>query len=252
MTEMSKVADSFDDDPELRQRIREAGITRRKLSAFKPPRVNGHAQEPPPNEDGDPGPVAPENYGLSEGEAYEPDVPPADKMCEPGAGTSLAKWQALQWRECNQKGKPCASFHNAKVGLVNMGITVKHDLFHDATIIGHSNSNRTHDVRPLYGELSDPALIGLRSLFSERYGFDVGATNIYDAVKALAFENCFDHVLDLCDAAQALWEADRVPRLDRFAPDYLNTEDTPLNRSVGRKHMVAKCVRRASQAANTN
>ena len=152
--------------------------------------------------------------------------------------------QILPWRECNKQGKPRATFHNAKVGLVNIGITVKHDLFHDLTIIGHSDSNVTHDVRPLYGELSDPTLIRLRTLFSEAYEFDVGANNIFDAVKALAFENCFDPILDLCDEAQALWETGRVPRLDRFAPDYLNTEDTELNRAVSRKHMIAS-VRRA-------
>lgn len=67
MTEMSNVPDSFDDDLELRQRIREAGITRPNLSARKPLQGNGHAIEgPPPDEEGDPGPVALENYGLSE------------------------------------------------------------------------------------------------------------------------------------------------------------------------------------------
>ena len=45
MNEMSGVHDSFDDDPELRQRIRDAGITRPSLSALKPPQVNGHAVE---------------------------------------------------------------------------------------------------------------------------------------------------------------------------------------------------------------
>ena len=149
------------------------------------------------------------------------------------------KW----WREA-KRGKPVASFHNAKAGLVNMGITAKHDLFHDVTIIGHRDSGTQADVRPLHGELSDPTLIRLRTMFSEVYGFDAGANNIYDAVRALAFENCFDPVLDLCDEAQRLWEAEGLKRLDSFAVEYLNAEDTKLNRVIGRKHMIAS-VRRA-------
>ena len=65
MSEMSGVHDSFDDDPELRQRIREAGITRPRLSALKPPQVNGHAAEDLP----------PVDFGVNGG-AYEEDVPP--------------------------------------------------------------------------------------------------------------------------------------------------------------------------------
>ena len=71
MNGMSGLHDSFDDDPELRQRIREAGITRPRLSAFKPPQVNGHAAEDLP----------PVDFGVNGG-AYEPDVPPADWLPE--------------------------------------------------------------------------------------------------------------------------------------------------------------------------
>ena len=71
MNEMSGVPDSFDDDPELRQRIREADITRPRLSALKSPEVNGHAVDDLPTVD----------FGVNGG-AYEPDVPPADRLSE--------------------------------------------------------------------------------------------------------------------------------------------------------------------------
>ncbi len=148
-----------------------------------------------------------------------------------------------EWRE-TKRGKPIASFHNAKAGLINMGITTKHDLFHDVTIIGHRDSKLQADGRLLYGELSDPTLIRLRTMFSEAYGFDAGANNIYDAVRALAFENCFDPILDLCDEAQRQWEREGVERLDAFAVEYLKAEDTELNRAIIRKHLIAS-VRRA-------
>ena len=120
-----------------------------------------------------------------------------------------------------------------------MGITTKHDLFHDVTIIGHRDSKLQADGRLLYGELSDPTLIRLRTMFSEAYGFDAGANNIYDAVRALAFENCFDPILDLCDEAQRQWEREGVERLDAFAVEYLKAEDTELNRAIIRKHLIA-------------
>ena len=153
------------------------------------------------------------------------------------------KTTPVVWREKRGTG-PVASFHNAKSGILAMGVTIRHDTFHDATIIGRKGDVITHDIRPLMGELSDPALLRLRDLFSNTYGFDVGDNHIYSAVKALAFDNCFDPVLDMIDEAKGTW--DKTPRLDRMAPDYLNTEDTELNCVIMRKHMIA-AVRRVRQ-----
>ena len=156
---------------------------------------------------------------------------------------SRAKKPPITWREMRGNG-PAPSFHNAKAGIMGMGITIRHDIFHDSTIIGIEGDSVTHDIRPLIGELSDPALLRLRDLFSNTYGFDVGDNNIYSGVKALAFENCFNPVADMIVSAQAGW--DKQPRLDRMAPDYLSAEDTELNRIVVRKHMIA-AVRRVRQ-----
>lgn len=160
-----------------------------------------------------------------------------------GQAVKSANKIPVVWREKRGAG-PVASFHNAKSGILAMGVTIHHDTFHDATIIGRKGDVVTHDVRPLMGELSDPVLLRLRDLFSNTYGFDVGDNYIYSAVKALAFENCFDPVLDMIDEAKGAW--DKIQRLDRMAPDYLNTDDTELNRVVMRKHMIA-AVRRVRQ-----
>jgi hypothetical protein len=149
----------------------------------------------------------------------------------------------IVWREM-RGSSPAPSFHNAKAGIMGMGITICHDIFHDSTIIGLEGDSIKHDIRPLIGELSDPALLRLRDLFSNTHGFDVGDNNIYSAVKALAFENCFNPVADMIVSAQAGW--DKQPRLDKMATAYLSAEDTELNRIVIRKHMIA-AVRRVRQ-----
>ena len=100
--------------------------------------------------------------------------------------------RALPWRECRANGTPVATMYNARLGIVEMGIECRHDLFRDVTIIGFRNSETVHEVKPLIGELNNSALIRLRHMFSERFGFDPEDKPILDAVKTLAFENCFD------------------------------------------------------------
>jgi predicted P-loop ATPase len=82
----------------------------------------------------------------------------------------------------------------------------------------------------------------LRQLFSEYFGFDPDDKYILDAVKTLAFENCFDPILDLLNEAQRDW--DNKQRLDKWVVDYLKCKDTPLNQAIGRKTLIAG-VRRA-------
>ena len=158
-------------------------------------------------------------------------------------GIKTERRAPIVWREM-RGSSPARSFHNAKAGIMGMGITIRHDIFHDSTIIGLEGDSIKHDIRPLIGELSDPALLRLRDLFSNTHGFDVGDNNIYSAVKALAFENCFNPVADMIDSAQAGW--DKHPRPDKMATAYLSAEDTELNRLVIRKHMIA-AVRRVRQ-----
>jgi hypothetical protein len=144
------------------------------------------------------------------------------------------------WRECTAKGAPKSSMHNARLGIMAMGIECRHDLFRDVTIIGFKGE-ASHEIRPLMGELTDAALLRLRFLFSNKYGFDLDDKNVLDAVKIRAFENCFDPVLDMLNLAQGAW--DKKARLDTWVVTYLKCKDTPLNRAIGRKVLIA-AVRR--------
>jgi hypothetical protein len=147
------------------------------------------------------------------------------------------------WRE-RRRGddSPLPSMHNARLGIVAMGIECRHDLFRDVTIINFAGDTITHEVKPLIGELTNAALLQLRSMFSDRFGFDVEDKHILDAVKTLAFKNCFDPILDMLAEAEADW--DGVERLDAWVVTYLNCEGTELNSAVGRKVLIAG-VRRA-------
>jgi predicted P-loop ATPase len=153
----------------------------------------------------------------------------------------LLKPVTMQWRELGAGNKAKASLYNARLGIMAMNIMCRHDEFRDVTIIGYAGDQNTHEIKPLIGELTNAALLRLRQIFSERFDFDPEDKHIFDAVKSLAFENCFDPILDLLTKAQAGW--DGKPRLDTWVIDYLKCDDTPLNRAIGRKVLIAACRR---------
>ncbi len=157
--------------------------------------------------------------------------------------TTKAKWSArvLDWREVKVNGSPKASLYNVRLGIVAMGIRCRHDLFRDVTTIGFEGDDVVHEIRPILGEVTDAAMMQLRNIFSERWGFDPEDGYIFAAVKTLAFENCFDPILDLLSEAEANW--DGVERLDHWVTTYLKAPDTRLNRAIGRKVLIA-AVRR--------
>src|SRR5580704_7479906 len=90
--------------------------------------------------------------------------------------------------------------------------------------------------------MSDDTIIGLRDMIKERFDFDPEGTATRDAVQSLSIENCFDPVLDFLTEAEGKWDGN--PRLDTMAMTYFKCADTPLNRAIIRKVMIA-AVRRA-------
>jgi hypothetical protein len=162
----------------------------------------------------------------------------AKKPLPPGA-QHIA--QMLPWRERRASGFPVPSFYNVRLGIPAMGIECRHDLFRNVTIIGFKGDKITHEIKLLIGELSNATLLRLRHLFSDRYCFDPEDKNILDAVMSLAYENCFDPILDMLAEAEGNW--DGVKRLDNWVAVYLGCEDTPLNRAIGRKMLIAAARR---------
>jgi Virulence-associated protein E-like domain len=156
---------------------------------------------------------------------------------EPTAQRALVR--ALNWRECYVNGRPKPSMHNARLAITMLGVACSYDSFHNKMLFGFRGESFRHAIGD---EVSDNAIIGLRQVMSDRFGFDLEDKYTRDAVVSLALENCFDPVVDMLDKAEANW--DGIERLDAMAVEYFNCEDTPLNRAFVRKTMIA-AVRRA-------
>jgi hypothetical protein len=149
----------------------------------------------------------------------------------PAAVRALPSWELTQGGALKPK-----SYVNAVVALNQLGIRFRHDVFHNKKIV---EGDAVENLGP---ELSDAACRALRDLVIARYRVDCGIENIQQAAESACEANRFNPVLDYLTSVR--W--DGRPRLDRWLVTNLGAEDTPLNRSIGRKMLVA-AVRRARQ-----
>ena len=154
-----------------------------------------------------------------------------------------SEYANLGWR-WRAKGIPAQSIYNVRLALDNVGIECSYDTFHNKLLFGFRDEDIRHEIQFLIDDNIDHGIICLRDMMSDRYGFEFNETAVRDGVTASARKQCFDPVADFLDAAQAGW--DRNPRLDRMAVDYFSGADTPLNRAMVRKTMIA-AVRRVRQ-----
>jgi hypothetical protein len=135
----------------------------------------------------------------------------------------------LVW-ELTEKGRKKAnSYANTCLAIESLGITGRHDVFHDRKLVA---GDLTENLGP---ELSDGIVRAVRDLILARFGFDPGKDNVHEALERLCERVRFDPVADYLDGLQ--W--DGKPRIDRWLIDDLGAEDTPLNRAFGRKTLLA-------------
>jgi predicted P-loop ATPase len=133
---------------------------------------------------------------------------------------------------------PKATCTNTRIAIQALAIECSRDEFHDRRLIGGAL------MADWAGELSDNAIQMLRVLIHDRFDFDPGTNNAYDAAVQLCNRNRFDPVLDYLDAVDKDW--DGISRLDEWLMAYMGVLDTPLNRQIGRLVLIA-AVRRARQ-----
>jgi hypothetical protein len=141
------------------------------------------------------------------------------------------------FRDFYKGGTPKPSLANAVIAIRALGIRARYDLFHHRINVrykGQSNAIRE-------GLLTDDTVSGTRSLLNNTYEIDCGDANTLAAIKEIAQDNAYDPVLDLLNECQGKW--DRENRLDTWVIRYLGCEDTPLNRAIGRKVLIAGCRR---------
>jgi putative DNA primase/helicase len=128
----------------------------------------------------------------------------------------------------------CASsFDNAITAIDRLGIDCRYDVFHDRMLVSN------HPLQIGTDENLDSVALMVRRQIVNRYGFDPGQQNVFDAIKSRCLDNMFDPVADYL--ANLKW--DGVRRLDTWLTTHLDAEDNPLNRAIVRKMLIA-AVRR--------
>jgi hypothetical protein len=154
----------------------------------------------------------------------------------PPITTPTVTQRPLRWEFTRGHSLKPKSYINAATALGQLGIQFRHDIFHNKMIV-------EGDVAENLGQqLSDATCRALRDLIFDRYNVDCGIDNVLQAAERACEKNRFDPVCDYLDPLRC----DGQLRLDRWMIDYLGAEDTPLNRSIGRKMLIA-AVRRARE-----
>jgi hypothetical protein len=167
---------------------------------------------------------------------------------EIGAGTlfHLANEAEPGWRaravvaagfpDVTKGGRPRPTLPNTKVALDQFGVECRHDLFKLRYIVNGQ------EIESFVGEVSDPALLRLREMIYERFGFDPSTQTVHTAVMTLANHHRFHPVRDYLDGLN--W--DGVSRIDSWLIDYGGADDSEYVRAVGALVLVA-AVRRVRQ-----
>lgn len=137
---------------------------------------------------------------------------------------------ALKFRT-NDDGKPKNIPHNWRVAMQKLGVRVRRDLFNDRMQL-----SGLPDFGPV---CNDAAIVRLRFIFAERFGFQIAKDTLHDFVSDEAEKNRFHPVRDYLDGLH--W--DGIPRIEALLPRYFRTEDNAYIRAVGRLFMIA-AVRR--------
>ena len=131
-----------------------------------------------------------------------------------------------------------ASLENSIIAIGMLGAECRYDVFHDRIIVkGHECG-----VRGDAHENLENVTLKIRQAVLERFGFDPSANFTLDALKLRCLDHIFDPVRDYLDELR--W--DGVKRLNSWLVRYCGAEDTPLNRAIGRKMLIA-AVRRVRE-----
>ena len=144
---------------------------------------------------------------------------------------------SVTFRDCYPNGMPKPSLANAVIAIRALGIRVRYDLFHHRIKVTYKGDSKTIQE----GLLTDDTVSATRSLINNTYQIDCGDANTLAAIKEIALDKAYDPVLDMLDECQGKWDGEK--RLDTWVIKYLGCKDTPLNRAIGRKVLIAACRR---------
>ena len=152
----------------------------------------------------------------------------------------LLKWEAkhagqlaVEW-STGRLPKACCA--DARVAVTALGIECSYDKFHGHLLVKGAVLGEDE------GELTDNLAAQIRKLMWDQFRFDPGKNHLDDALTQLCLSNTFHPILDWWGSLK--WDGKK--RVDTLLPHYWGAPDTPLNRAIGRKTMIAH-VRRVKQ-----
>lgn len=150
---------------------------------------------------------------------------------------ALGGQKAGPFPDVTKDGYPRPTLPNTKKAIELLSIECRYDLFKlQYSIDGHNlDSYMTESI-------SDPALLRLREMIYDSFGFDPNTESVHTAVQTLANHRRFHPVCDYLDSL--VW--DGTPRLDNWLISYAGAEDTPYVKAVGGLVLLA-AVRRVRQ-----
>ena len=138
-----------------------------------------------------------------------------------------------------KSAQPAATLTNARIAIHKLGLRAWHDLFADKKYIGGQALNSEAG-----GQLTDDMVSAVRAMIRQKFKFDPGKQNTWDAINLYAREHGRHPVRDYLNECFDHWRTfDCQPRIDNMLRDYFAAPDTPLIRGVSRIVMVAS-VRR--------
>src|SRR5262249_10520733 len=118
----------------------------------------------------------------------------------------------------------------------SFGLSFSYDIFHEEFRVGDDALYRK------IGKSIDNILVMLRRITNRKCNFDPGGEKSKTALITLCLVHAYNPVLDYLDRLK--W--DHQARVDTWLTTYYGVEDTPLNRAIGRKVLMA-AVRRVRE-----
>lgn len=145
------------------------------------------------------------------------------------------KPEGADWKEIkyDKNGKPESSVHNARAGMIAIGINFAYDKFTRRT-------TATHDWDGEPNIVSTELRATIARKLSTELAIEVQDDKISAAISQMASLNKHDSLIDEIDALPA-W--DKRERLDRWLIDYAGAEDNIYHREAGRVWLVAAIAR---------
>jgi len=138
----------------------------------------------------------------------------------------------------NGKLTPKPTMRNALIALDALDVKCTYDTFADRRYIAGELLD-SH-----VGQITDDVCLLIRRICRDRFAFDPGKDNLWDAVNLKCRINSYHPIRDYLDDVEFAW--DGVHRIDTWLTDYLGVPNTPLVRAMSRLIMIAS-VRRVRQ-----